>query len=108
LPLFPLAIEQLDLSAYQLVISSSYAVAKGVITAPDQLHVCYCHSPIRYAWDLREEYLRERNIVDGWRSHLARLILHRIRMWDVVSAAAPDYFVANSEFVRARASIKLA
>ncbi len=102
LPLFPLAIEQLDLSGYQLVISSSYAVAKGVITAPDQLHVCYCHSPIRYAWDLREEYLRERNIVDGWRSHLARLILHRIRMWDVVSAAAPDYFLANSEFVRAR------
>jgi hypothetical protein len=51
LPLFPLAIEQLDLSGYQLVISSSYAVAKGVITAPDQLHVCYCHSPIRYAWD---------------------------------------------------------
>ena len=102
LPLFPLAIEQLDLSGYQLVILSSYAVAKGVITAPDQLHVCYCHSPIRYAWDLREEYLRERNIASGWRSHLTRLILHRIRMWDVVSAAAPDYFLANSEFVRAR------
>jgi glycosyltransferase involved in cell wall biosynthesis len=102
LPLFPLAIEQLDLSGYELVISSSYAVAKGVITAPDQLHVCYCHSPIRYAWDLREEYLRERNIATGWRSYLARLILHRIRMWDVVSAAAPDYFLANSEFVRAR------
>ena len=102
LPLFPLAIEQFDLSGYELVISSSYAVAKGVITAPDQLHVCYCHSPIRYAWDLREDYLRERNIAEGWRSHLARLILHRIRMWDVVSAAAPDYFLANSEFVRAR------
>ena len=102
LPLFPLAIEQLDITGYELVISSSYAVAKGVITAPDQLHVCYCHSPIRYAWDLREEYLRERNIATGWRSHLARLILHRIRMWDVVSAAAPDYFLANSEFVRAR------
>ena len=102
LPLFPLAIEQLDLSGYQLVISSSYAVAKGVITGPDQLHVCYCHSPIRYAWDLREEYLRERNMAAGWRSYLARLILHKIRMWDVVSATAPDYFLANSEFVRNR------
>ena len=65
LPLFPLAIEQLNLSGYELVISSSYAVAKGVLTAPDQLHVCYCHSPIRYAWDLREEYLQERNIATG-------------------------------------------
>ena len=102
LPLFPLAIEQFDITGYELVISSSHAVAKGVVTAPDQLHICYCHSPIRYAWDLREEYLQERNIATGWRSYLARLILHRIRMWDVLSAAAPDYFLANSEFVRAR------
>ena len=65
LPLFPLAIEQLDMRGYDLVISSSYAVAKGVITSPDQLHICYCHSPMRYAWDLREEYLEERNIAKG-------------------------------------------
>jgi glycosyltransferase involved in cell wall biosynthesis len=102
LPLFPLAIEQFDLTGYDLIISSSHAVAKGVITGPDQLHICYCHSPIRYAWDLREEYLRERNIDTGWRSLLARIVLHKIRIWDVVSAASPDYFLANSEFVRAR------
>jgi glycosyltransferase involved in cell wall biosynthesis len=102
LPLFPLAIEQFDLSGYELVISSSYAVAKGVITGPDQLHICYCHSPIRYAWDLREEYLRERNIATGWRSLFARLVLHKVRMRDVISATRPDYFLANSEFVRAR------
>ena len=55
----PLAIEQLDLSAYEIVISSSHAVAKGVITGPDQLHISYVHSPMRYAWDLQHQYLRE-------------------------------------------------
>lgn len=102
LPLFPLAIEQLDLRGYDLVISSSYAVAKGVITSPDQLHVCYCHSPIRYAWDLREEYLEERNIAAGLRSILPRIVLHRLRAWDVLTAGGPDHYIANSEFIRAR------
>lgn len=102
LPLFPLAIEQFDLRGYDLVISSSYAVAKGVITSPDQLHICYCHSPMRYAWDLREEYLEERGIARGWRSALVRLILHRLRVWDAVTSGGPDHYIANSEFVRAR------
>jgi glycosyltransferase involved in cell wall biosynthesis len=87
---------------YDLVISSSYEVAKGVITSPDQLHVCYCHSPMRYAWDLREEYLEERNIAKGLRSVLVRIVLHRLRVWDAVTAGSPDHYIANSEFVRAR------
>ncbi|MFO1156660.1 MAG: glycosyltransferase family 4 protein [Rhodospirillales bacterium] len=102
LPLFPLAIEQLDLRGYDLVITSSYAVAKGVITSPEQLHVCYCHSPIRYAWDMREEYLEERNIANGLRSILPRILLHRLRKWDALTADGPDHYISNSEFIRAR------
>lgn len=67
-PLFPIAIEQFDLSSYDLVISSSYSAAKGVITGPDQAHVSYCHSPARYAWDLQAEYLRESGIEKGFKS----------------------------------------
>src|SRR5580658_6246936 len=58
-PLMPMAIEQFDLSSYQLVISSSYAFAKGILTGPDQLHLCFCHTPVRYAWDLQHQYLQE-------------------------------------------------
>ena len=76
LPLMPIAIEQLDLSAYDLVISSSHAVAKGVLTGPDQLHVSYVHSPIRYAWDLQHQYLAESGLVRGIKGFLARAILH--------------------------------
>ncbi|MEO8753970.1 MAG: glycosyltransferase family 4 protein, partial [Casimicrobiaceae bacterium] len=62
LPLFPRAIESLDVSAYDLVLSSSHAVAKGVRTSPAQLHICYCHTPMRYAWDLRDQYLAPRGL----------------------------------------------
>ena len=72
LPLMPLAIEQFDLSAYDLVISSSYAVAKGVLTGPDQLHLSYVHSPMRYAWDLQHRYLAESGMTDGLKGVLAR------------------------------------
>ena len=82
LPLMPLAIEQLDLSAYDLVISSSHAVAKGVLTGPDQVHVSYVHSPIRYAWDLQHQYLEQSNLTRGLRSAMARVVLHYIRTWD--------------------------
>lgn len=102
LPLMPLAIEQLDLSGYDLVVSSSHAVAKGVLTGPDALHVCYCHSPLRYAWDLQHEYLRESGLGWGLRGLAARWMLHRLRAWDVRSAAGVDHFVANSEFVARR------
>jgi glycosyltransferase involved in cell wall biosynthesis len=102
LPLMPLAVEQFDLSSYDLVISSSYAVAKGVITGPDQLHICYCHSPIRYAWDLQHQYLKESGLEQGIRSWLARYLLHRIRLWDYRTANGVDAFVANSNFVARR------
>lgn len=104
LPLFPLAIEQLDLSSYDLVISSSYCVAKGVLTGPNQVHVCYCHSPMRYAWDHYHEYLREMHLLTGPKSWFARWQLHKIRTWDVRSNNSVDHFVANSKFVAKRIS----
>ncbi|WP_296653449.1 glycosyltransferase family 4 protein [Paraburkholderia sp.] len=102
LPLMPLAIEQLDVSAYDVVISSSHAVAKGVLTGPDQFHLSYVHSPIRYAWDLQHQYLNESNLTRGPKSALARLILHYIRNWDVRTANSVDQFVANSQFIARR------
>lgn len=102
LPLMPLAIEQLDASAYDLVISSSYCVAKGILTGPDQLHLCMCYSPVRYAWDLQHQYLRESNLERGLKSALARLILHYIRIWDTRTANGVDAFIAISEFIARR------
>jgi glycosyltransferase involved in cell wall biosynthesis len=102
LPLMPLAVEQFDLSAYDLVISSSYAVAKGALTGPDQLHLCYCHSPMRYAWDLQHQYLRESGLERGLRSRLARYALHRLRLWDVRTANGVDGFIAVSQFIARR------
>lgn len=102
LPLMPLAIEQFDLGAFDLVLSSSHAVAKGVLTGPDQIHVCYCHSPIRYAWDLQGQYLRESGLQRGIKSWVARLILSYIRMWDVRTAHGVDHFIANSSFIARR------
>ena len=99
LPLMPLAIEQLDVSAYDLVISSSYLAAKGVITRPNQLHVCYCHTPARFAWDMQGQYLDQTKLLKGIRSLVARTILHYIRSWDVRSANGVDVFVTNSRFV---------
>lgn len=102
LPLMPLAVEQLDLSGYDLIISSSYAVAKGVLSGPDQCHVSYVHSPIRYAWDLQHQYLKEAGISKGMKSWLARLILHYVRIWDSRTANGVDLFIANSHFVSRR------
>ena len=102
LPLMPLAIEQLDLRRYDLVISSSSAVAKGVITGPDQLHVSYVHSPMRYAWDLQHQYLRESGLEHGAKSWAARLLLHRMRLWDTRTASGVDQYIANSNFVARR------
>lgn len=100
--LFPAAIESFDLSQFELVISSSHAVAKGVITGPDQLHVCYCHSPIRYAWDRQHEYLRQAGLEKGILSIYARAALHYLRLWDVRTAAGVNHFVANSSFIARR------
>ncbi|MCZ2497708.1 glycosyltransferase [Xylophilus sp. Kf1] len=102
LPLMPVAIEQLDLSGYDLVVSSSHAVAKGVIVGPDQTHISYVHSPIRYAWDFQHQYLRDAGISHGFKSLLARWILHYMRIWDHRTAAGVDYFVANSAFIGRR------
>ena len=102
LPLMPLAIEQFDLSGYDLVISSSYAVAKGVITGPGQFHVSYIHSPIRYAWDLQHQYLKETRLTRGFTSWIARAILHYIRMWDIRTANGVDLMTVNSKFIRNR------
>jgi glycosyltransferase involved in cell wall biosynthesis len=102
LPLMPLAVEQFDLRGYDLILSSSYAVAKGVLTGPGQLHVCYCHSPIRYAWDLQEQYLEEAGLTRGLKSWLARALLHYVRLWDMRTAAGVDHFIANSRFVERR------
>jgi glycosyltransferase involved in cell wall biosynthesis len=102
LPLMPLAIEQLDLSGYDLIISSSHAVAKGVLSGPDQLHISYVHSPIRYAWDLQHQYLFEAGLSKGLKSKIARIILHYIRMWDQRTAAGVDDFIANSHFISGR------
>ncbi|WP_179400800.1 glycosyltransferase family 4 protein [Burkholderia guangdongensis] len=102
LPLMPLAIEQLDVSSYDLVISSSHAVAKGVLTGPDQVHISYVHSPIRYAWDLQHQYLEQSNLTRGPKSMLARMMLHYIRNWDTRTANSVDRFVANSAFIARR------
>tara|TARA_B110001454_G_scaffold57662_1_gene56448 strand:+ start:12258 stop:13370 length:1113 start_codon:yes stop_codon:yes gene_type:complete len=101
-PLMPVAMESLDFSAYELVISSSSSVGKGVITGPDQVHICYCHSPMRYAWDLQEQYLRESNLQRGFKGHLARQLLFFMRNWDVRSSFGVDYFIANSNYVAKR------
>lgn len=102
LPLMPLAVEQLDMSGYDLVVSSSHAVAKGVITGPDQLHICYCHSPIRYAWDLQHQYLREAGLETGLKSWMARWSLHKMRLWDLRTTNGVDHFVANSNYIGRR------
>lgn len=102
LPFMPLAIEQFDLSKYDLIISSSHAVAKAVLTGPDQLHISYVHSPIRYAWDLQHQYLRESSLDKGIKGWLAKYLLHRIRKWDVGTANRVDIFIANSSFIKRR------
>lgn len=101
LPLMPLAVEQIDLSGYDLIISSCHAVSKGVITGPDQLHISYIHTPMRYAWDMQNTYLKSsgfRRIQDA----LARILLHYVRNWDVIAAMRPDKLLANSSFIRKR------
>ena len=102
LPLFPFAIEQFDLSEYQLIISSSHAVAKGALTFSNQLHICYCHTPIRYAWDLQFRYLKEAGLEKGIKSLFVKRTLHKIRQWDVATANRPDFYIANSNHIAKR------
>jgi glycosyltransferase involved in cell wall biosynthesis len=96
------AMEQLDLSSYDLVLSGSASIAKGVLTGPDQLHIAYIHSPMRYAWDLQGQYLREAKLERGVKSLLARWMLHKARLWDLRTANGVDHYIANSNFIARR------
>lgn len=102
LPLMPLAIEQLDMSGYDLVLSSSHAVAKGILTGPNQLHVSYVHSPMRYATELQHQYLQESGLARGPKGFAARIVLHYLRLWDFRTGPGVDLFIANSAFVGRR------
>lgn len=102
LPLMPLAVEQLDVTAYDVVITSSHAVSKGVLVGPDQLHICMCYSPIRYAWDMQHKYLKDSGFDVGIKGWLVRWLLHRVRLWDVRTANGVDHFIAISEFIGRR------
>lgn len=98
IPYAPLAFEMLDLSSYDLVISSTTFAAKGVITKPDALHVCYCHTPTRYLWEPEIDNRAKSGFMSGLRQKTA----HKLRLWDKVAAERPDYYLANSETVRER------
>ncbi|QJR21547.1 Glycosyltransferase [Brevinematales bacterium NS] len=102
LAFFPLAIEQFDLREYDLILSSSHAVAKGVLTHADQLHISYVHTPVRYAWDLYHQYLRESGLERGLKGEIAKLILHYIRLWDQTTVNRVDRWVANSHYIARR------
>lgn len=98
----PFLIEQFDVTGYDAVISSSAAFSRGVITRPDQPHLCYVHSPVRYAWDEQFSYLRQGRLGFGPKGMLYRYMLHRLRAWDTRTAHGPDMMLANSSYVRAR------
>lgn len=99
LPLFPKAIESFDLSDYNIIFSSSHSVAKGVRTKENQLHICYCHTPMRYAWDEAGYYLSQANLTKGFRGVLAQKVVQYLRKWDLKSADNVDYFIANSSHI---------
>jgi len=102
LPLMPLAVEQFDLSEYDLVISSNHTVAKGVLTGPNQLHISYIHSPVRYAWDLQHQYLKETGLTKGIKGWITKYILHKLRLWDYRTGNGVDAMIANSRFIAQR------
>jgi glycosyltransferase involved in cell wall biosynthesis len=103
LPLFTKAIESFDLSDYDLIISSSSCVAKGVLTSANQMHICYCHSPVRYGWDLYFQYLNSSGLnkmnLKAW---YVKSVLHKLRIWDIISTNRVDYFISNSNHIRRR------
>lgn len=99
LPLFPVAIEQFELKNYDLILSSSHCVAKGVISSPESCHICYCYTPMRYVWDLYHDYIREKTWLT---KKVAPYISSYLRGWDVTSSNRVDYFVAVSNHVKQR------
>ncbi len=102
LPFLPMAIEQIDLRDADLVVSSSHLVAKGVLTAPDQLHVSYVHTPMRYAWDQMHAYLQRSALARRGFGPFIRWQLHVLRQWDQLSSQRVDYLLANSRFTARR------
>lgn len=102
LPLMPLAVEQFDLKGFDLILSSSHAVAKGIIPDPAAMHVCYCYSPMRYAWDMQHQYLRQSGNDKGPMGMIMRWQLHRLRQWDYLSAQRVDHFIAISAYIQRR------
>jgi glycosyltransferase involved in cell wall biosynthesis len=103
LPLFTKAIESLDLSSYDLIISSSSCIAKGVLTYANQVHICYCHSPVRYGWDLYFQYLNHAGL--NKMNPIALYVkstLHKLRIWDIISSNRVDYFISNSNYIQQR------
>jgi glycosyltransferase involved in cell wall biosynthesis len=98
----PLAVKQFNLSKYDLILSSSHAVAKGFRKSPGQLHICYCHTPMRDAWDLREQYMKEAGLDRGLKGAIVNTILNRIREWDRSTASNVDFFIANSHYIKER------
>ncbi|HSX13494.1 MAG TPA: glycosyltransferase [Chlamydiales bacterium] len=102
LPFYPFAIEQFDLSSYDLILSCSHCVAKGILTHADQIHLNYCCTPVRYAWDLYHQYLNEANIKKGIKGRLAQFFLHYLRLWDFSSSGRVDGFSAISHHVAKR------
>jgi len=99
LPLFPYAIENINVTKYDVILSSSHAVAKNVLTHSNQIHICYCHTPIRYGWDMYFDYIGE---LKGIKKIFFMYVMHKIRMWDYASSNRVDYFIANSKFIQKR------
>ncbi len=99
LPIFPFAVEQYDLREYDLILSSSHSVSKGILRNQNQVHICYCHTPMRYAWDMYLDYTNDLNFI---KRIFAKIILHKIRIWDIATLNRVDYFIANSKFIQQR------
>jgi glycosyltransferase involved in cell wall biosynthesis len=100
--LYPYAVEQFDFSEYDLVISSSFSACKGILTRPDQIHISYVYSPVRYAWDLYHQYLKEANLETGFKSIIIKRMLFKFRNWDAGTANRPDYYIAISHYIAKR------
>ncbi len=101
-PLYPFAVEQFDFSDYDLILSSSYSVCKGILTNPNQIHISYVYSPVRYAWDLYHQYLKESGFDRGLMSIPIKWMLHYLRNWDAGTANRPDYYIAISKYIAKR------
>ena len=99
LPILPWVIQSMKVEDADLVISSSHCVAKGIRVPEKAYHVCYCHTPMRYAWDFTHQYLKESNLQKGIKAAIVKLFLHYLRIWDYSTANRVDYFIANSKYI---------